>query len=143
MANQQAAKRVYNVERFILLDNTEVEVKDLPIKKLRKAQDLINKAMSGEPVLDDDGEPVIGDNGEPEVKVDEDAVYDAFFTIVELVMAGQEKCEKFLEPDNGRELLEDTLDQDTLYEIVRVSTGFDFLRVQRMVDQMMEKEVTR
>lgn len=142
MATQQA-KRVYNVERFILLDNTEVEVKDLPIKKLRKAQDMINKAMTGETVTDEDGEPVLDKHGDPQVKVEEDAVYDAFFSIVEMVMVNQEKCAKFLEPESGRELLEDTLDQDTLYEIVRVSTGFDFLRVQKMVDEMVEKEVTR
>lgn len=125
------AKKVYTVETIALLDGTEVEVKPLPIKRLRLAQNKINKAMSGSAPEDADDDA--------DVEVSEDEIWEAFFSVVELVMQGQSKCEKFLEPDNGRDLLEDTLDQDTLYEIVKISTGFDFLAMQKRMQALMEQ----
>lgn len=133
-------KRVYTVEHLELLDGTEVEVKPLSIKRLRKAQAGINKAMEGQDVLDDDGKPVLDKNGEPEKAYSDEAVFDAFFDVTELVMQGQKNCEKFLDPDDGRELLEDSVDQNTLYEIVKVSTGYDFLAVQERIQKIMEAQ---
>lgn len=135
-------KTVYTVERLQLLDGTEVEVRNLPIKKLRRANDLINKAMSGTPVIDEEtGEQAVDDDGQPLVEQTDDAMYDAFFDIVEMVMEGQKSCAKFLDEDGGRELLEDTMDQFTLYEIVKVSSGFDFLAMQKRIEQMMERDL--
>lgn len=132
-------KRVYTVERFILLDDTEVEVKPLAIKKLRNAQDKINNALLGVPVLDDDGEPVLDDDGEVKREASDELLFDALFDVIELVMVGQKSCEKFLEEEKGRDLLEDTVDQDTMYEIIRVSTGYDFLAMQKRALQAMEQ----
>lgn len=133
-------KRVYTVEHLQLLDGTEVEVKPLSIKRLRKAQAGINKAMEGQDVLDDNGDVVLDDKGEPEKEYSDEVVFDAFFDVVEMVMQGQKGSEKFLEPESGRELLEDSVDQGTLYEIVKVSTGYDFLAVQERIRTIMEAQ---
>lgn len=142
MSQKQAAKRVYTVEHIELLDGTEIEVKPLPIKRLRRAQDAINAAMLGTVKTDDEGKEIVGTDGEPEREQSEDDIWDAFVSVVELVMQGQESCEKFLEPEQGRDLLEDTLDQDTLYEIVRISTGYDFLAMQKQIEEMMRTGAT-
>lgn len=134
-------RRVYTVEYFTLLDDTEVEAKPLPIKRLRLAQDKINKALKGDPVLDEDGNPVLDENGEEQTQVSDIALIDAFLDVTELVMQGQPKCAKFLDED-GRELLEDTIDQDTLYAIVKAATGYDFLAVQQRIEELMEKGLT-
>lgn len=136
------AKKVYTVEHLELMDGTVLEVKPLPIKRLRAAQRLIQDALNGEEVLDDDGNPVTDDNGEAQRNVDDDALTDALIDVTEMVMRGQEKCEKFLEPESGRELLEDSVDQQTLYEIIKVSTGYDFLAMQQRMQAMMEREMT-
>lgn len=122
-------KRVYTVEHFELLDGTKVEAKPLPIKRLRTAQAAIREVFkTAEEQNEDSGEAT------------DDALMDACVDIVLSTMRNQKSCEKFLEPDNGRELLEDSLDQDTMYEIVRVATGFDFLAMQKNAQKMMEME---
>lgn len=135
-------KKVYTVESLVLLDGTVVEVKPLPIKRLRAAQRAIQDALAGTELTDDDGNVLLDKDGEPQREVSDDALMDAFLDVTEMVMKNQEKCEKFLEPDNGRELLEDSVDQETLYEIVRVSTGYDFLAMQKRMQAIMEKEMS-
>ena len=145
MAQQQKAKAVYDREYYLLMDDTEVEVKPLPIKKLRKATNLINNAIKGHPVTNEDGEPVYNENGEPQTQVDDEELIDALLQVVVFVMEDRSNvkaCEKFLEPDDGRELLEETIDQTTMYEIVRVATGYDFLKMSKMVEEMMQTGVT-
>lgn len=136
-----APKQVYTVEQLKLQDGTVVEVKQLPIKRLREAQRIIQDALSGTPVTDEDGEPVLDKNGEPETEVSDEEVVDAFIDVTLMVMKNQEKCEKFLNGDEGREELEDAVDQDTLYEIIRISTGYDFLAMQKRMQTMMEREM--
>lgn len=150
----QQAKRVYTVEHLALQDGTEVEAKPLPIKRLRQAQKKISAAMEGTPKYDEEGNPVIDKDGDHEKDYDDNAVYDAFIDVVLLVMQGQKSCEKFLDPGeelpeddedyegpprNGRELLEDTIDQDSLYEIVKVSTGYDFLAMTQQVQEILKE----
>lgn len=136
MANK--AREVYTTETLALQDGTTVEVRPLPIKRLKVAQKIINDAMTGVPQVDDNGEPVLDEDGEQVYLTDSDVLTDAFFQVVEMVMKNQAGCEKFLEPESGRGELEDTLDQDTMYEIVRVATGYDFLAFQRKVQEAME-----
>ena len=136
------AKRVYTVEVIELQDGTEVEVKPLPIKRLRKAQDVINKAMTGTPRLDDEGNEVKGDDGEVIRDASDEDIWDAFIAVVLMVMQNQSGCEKFLDGDEGKELLEDTIDQESLYEIVKVSTGYDFLAMQKQVEELMRTGAT-
>lgn len=127
------SKRVYTVESLELLDGTEVEVRPLPIKRLRVAQDAINKALSGPEDEDDEAD----DNTE-------ENLMSVFLDITQTVMQlnGGEKTAKFL-GDDGRDTLEDTIDQDTLYEIVKVATGFDFLAMNERVQKMLDAGITR
>ena len=126
-------KRVYNVEVLELLDGSEVEVRPLPIKKLRIAQDSINKALTFSGEEDSDSEDA------------EENMINVFLDIVETVIKvnGSEKLAKFMDPESGRDELEDTLDQDTMYEIVKVATGFDFLAMNERVQKMLDAGVTR
>lgn len=129
------SKRVYNVEVLELLDGSEVEVRPLPIKKLRVAQDSINKALSY--------------SAEEEVDENEaeDNMIDVFLNIVMTVIkttgGDNEKLAKFTDPETGKEELEDVLDQDTMYEIVKVATGFDFLAMNERVQKMLEAGITQ
>ena len=126
-------KRVYNVEVLELLDGSEVEVRPLPIKKLRIAQDSINKALT-----------FSGDDESDSEEAEENMI-NVFLDIVETVIKvnGSEKLAKFIDPETGREALEDTLDQDTMYEIVKVATGFDFLAMNERVQKMLDAGVTQ
>lgn len=137
MANEP--KRVYTVEYLELLDGTKVEVKPLSIKRLRKAQAGINAAMAGEELRDEEGNVLLDEDGDPQKEYSDDAVFEAFFDVVEMVMLNQKNCEKFLEPDDGREYLEDNIDQNTLFEIVKLSTGYDFLAVQERVQKILQE----
>lgn len=129
------SKRVYNVEVLELLDGSEVEVRPLPIKKLRVAQDSINKALSYS------AEEEVDDNEA------EDNMIDVFLNIVMTVIkttgGDNEKLAKFTDPETGKEELEDVLDQDTMYEIVKVATGFDFLAMNERVQKMLEAGITQ
>lgn len=135
----QSVKTVYTVEHFKLLDGTELEVKPLPIRRLRKANDLINTALAGSPVLDEDGEPLLDSDGDPRTETKDDDVIDAFIDVVLIVMQGQPKCENFLDGDEGREELEDVMDQHTLFAIIKAATGFDFLEMQKRLQALMER----
>ena len=127
------SKRVYNVEVLELLDGSEIEVRPLPIKKLRIAQDSINKALTFSGEEDSDTDEA------------EENMINVFLDIVETVIKvnGSEKLAKFVDPETGREELEDTLDQDTMYEIVKVATGFDFLAMNERVQKMLDAGVTQ
>lgn len=135
MAEKKNNKQVYTVEYFELMDGTEVEVKPLPIKRLRKAQNSINE------VIRSASEVVQNDEDADEVEDYDDRLVDVLIGVVHGVLQGQEGCEKFAGED-GRELLEDTLDQDTMYEIIRVSTGFDFLAMRKRAETMMQETLT-
>lgn len=130
-------KKVYTVEYFELMDGTKVEAKPLPIKRLREAQRLIQGVFKQAQELADSKEPIPDD-----AETTDERLIDACISVVSMVMRNQEDCEKFLEPDNGRELLEDTLDQETMYEVVRVATGYDFLAMQRQATELMAAEGT-
>lgn len=130
-------KKVYTVEYFELMDGTSVEAKPLPIKRLREAQRLIQGVFKQAQELVDSKEPIPDD-----AETTDERLIDACISVVSMVMRNQEDCEKFLEPDNGRELLEDTLDQETMYEVVRVATGYDFLAMQRQATELMAAEGT-
>lgn len=126
MANTKATE-VYTVEHFKLMDGTEVEVRPLAIKRLRQAQRKINAVFEK-----------MREDAENADKYDEE-LEDNLLDIVEWVMRGQDNCKKFLDPDNGRELLEDTLDQHTLYEVIRVSTGYDFLATAQKAQEALKE----
>lgn len=130
-------KKVYTVEHFGLMDGTSVEAKPLPIKRLREAQRLIQGVFKQAQELADTSQPLPDDADSTD-----DKLTDACIDVVLMVMRNQEASEKFLEPDNGRELLEDTLDQETMYEIVRVATGYDFLAMQRQATELMATGAT-
>lgn len=129
-------KRVYTVEYFELMDGTEVEVKPLPIKRLRKAQSTINKVIRQASESAEQG----GDTSDAEDF--DDQLIDALIDTVLMVMQGQEKCSHFTTEEGGREALEDTIDQESMYEIVRVSTGFDFLGMKERAEKAMEGMLT-
>lgn len=125
------AKRVYTVEHISLQDGSVVEVKPLTIKRSREASALLKK-FQGIPLTNDDGTPKLDKKGEPETRdmTDEEAE-QVLLDIVLIVMRGQDSCQKFLA---DREELEDSIDSPTIFEIVKIATGVDFLG---MMDQMM------
>lgn len=125
------SKRVYTVEHFELMDGTKIEAKPLSIKRLRAAQKMIQGVFKEAQEIAEADEPLPED-----AETTDDKLTDACISIVAMVMRNQEDCDKFLEPDNGRELLEDTLDQETMYEIVRVATGYDFLAMQKQATEL-------
>ena len=129
------SKRVYNVEVLELLDGSEVEVRPLPIKKLRVAQDSINKALSYS------AEEEVDDNEAEDNMID--VFLDIVMTVIKTTGGDNEKLAKFTDPETGKEELEDVLDQDTMYEIVKVATGFDFLAMNERVQKMLEAGITQ
>lgn len=134
------SSRVYTVETIELQDGTKMEVKPLSIKRNRQAKVLLNKILEPAEKKDEEGNPILDEEGTPEVEqlTDEEAT-DVMVDICAMSMEKQESCKHLLE---DREELEDALDQPTVYEIIKISTGFDFLeleaRMKAIANRLME-----
>lgn len=115
------ATEVYTTEIVRLLDETEVELKPLPISKLRKFMRMWSEHIANVSKR-------LEENENSEEKFTEadltDAQWDTFIKMSALGLEGQLKGErtekKFLE------YLEDVLDEQTIYRILKVTGGLDF-----------------
>lgn len=148
MAN---GKTVYTVEHLTLQDGTTITVKPLTIKRGREAQRLVNKIVAPEQLKDENGEPLKDENGDPVLdSVDsEDEANRIFLDLVLITLRGQENCAKYFEvtindagerEEVGRDRLEDALDMPTMMEIIKLSTGYDFLAIFQRTEQMLAGE---
>lgn len=106
------ATTVYDTIELELQNGVVVEIKPLPIKKLRKATNILN-SFSEKIASEEMNE------------LTESQVNDIFIdTLVEVVALVLEKSHKDLVSDIDE--FEDILDLPTMYEIVKIATGWDF-----------------
>lgn len=92
------AKTVYRSEELLLLDGTKVALKSLSIKKMKEFQARFA-------TLQDDS-------------TDNDSALDGLLDLTEI-------CLSTAEPElaKNREKLEESLDMETMYKIIEVTTG--------------------
>lgn len=130
------AKQVYTVEVIKLLDDTEVTVRPFSIKKNRLAKAKLDRIITPEILRDEAGEPILDEDGDeqPYEMTDEEAE-TLLLDVVEMAVASQH------EHLQDREVLEDVVDTLTAYEIIKVTTGYDFLEMQARMRRMMEKQM--
>ena len=130
------AKQVYTVEVIKLLDDTEVTVRPFSIKKNRLAKAKLDRIITPEILQDEAGEPILDEDGDeqPYEMTDEEAE-TLLLDVVEMAVASQH------EHLQDREVLEDVVDTLTAYEIIKVTTGYDFLEMQARMRRMMEKQM--
>lgn len=130
------AKQVYTVEVIKLLDDTEVTVRPFSIKKNRLAKAKLDRIVTPEILRDEAGEPLLDEDGDeqPYEMTDEEAE-TLLLDVVEMACASQH------EHLQDREVLEDVVDTLTAYEIIKVTTGYDFLEMQARMRRMMERQM--
>lgn len=145
--NQLNPKRVYTVEHLELQDGTVMEAKPLTIKRSRRAGKFLETINTGYPEYNEDGSPKLDKEGNQVYRrPTEDEVVELFMNIVLVGMEGQESCKKFFEstdeePNKGRELLEDALDERTMLEIVKITTGADFLTPMELIQNQVREQI--
>lgn len=117
------ATEVYTTEEIRFLDGTEVELRPLPISRLRKFMRLwsnhiaeVTKQMTESDKSDSEQEFAQADLT--------DAQYDAFIKMCALGLEGQLKGERT--DKQFITYLEDTLDEKTIYKILDVTGGLRF-----------------
>lgn len=131
------SKRVYTVEILTLLDDTAVTVKPFSIKKNRLAKEKINKIITPRAELDEAGDPVLDEDGnEVPYEMPEEEAETLFMDVVAMSIGDQAPHLA------DRETLEDVVDEKTMFEIIKVATGFDFLAMQARVQRLMENQIT-
>lgn len=117
------ATEVYTTEIMVLQDETEVEVRPLPISKMRKFMRMwsehINEVSRR---LDENSDKEDADRDFNEADLT-DAQYDTFIKMCALALEGQLKEDKT--EKKFLEYLEDNLDEPTIYKILKVSGGLD------------------
>ncbi len=115
------ATEVYTTEEIRLLDETEVELRPLPIAKLRKFTRMWSEHIQGVTKKIAENE----DKEEGEDKYTEadltDEQFDTFIKMCALGLEGQLKGEKT--DKQFISYLEDTLDEQTIYKILEVTGG--------------------
>lgn len=131
-------KRAYDVVHLELLNGKTIVVKPFSIKKTRLARPLLDKILSTETQKDDEGKEILDANGEPLPVVTADESENLFLDLCVMAMEGQKELESLV---NDRDKLEDSLDTYTIYEIVRVATGYDFLEMIKRGQALQEKMV--
>lgn len=125
------ATEVYTVETVLLLDDTEVELRPLPIAKLRKFtrmwSDHLN--MVRRTFVELDKEPAEGEDGQTEADREAvsnkmtDAQFDVFIKMCALGLESQLKGEKTDKQFLSH--LEDILDEHTIYRILERTGGLN------------------
>lgn len=118
------ATTVYDILEVELQDGTAVEIRPLPISKMRKATAILNKfTKSAAGGLYDE--------------LEESEVSDLFIdTLVDVVALAIEAKHKALSLD--KELLLDNLDMPTMYKIVEVSAGWNFGEADPKVQEALD-----
>lgn len=130
------AKQVYTVEVIKLLDDTEVTVRPFSIKKNRLAKAKLDRIVTPEILRDEAGEPILDEDGDEQpYEMTEEEAEALLLDVVEMAVASQH------EHLQDREVLEDVVDTLTAYEIIKVTTGYDFLEMQARMRRMMEKQM--
>lgn len=130
------AKQVYTVEVIKLLDDTEVTVRPFSIKKNRLAKAKLDRIVTPEILRDESGEPILDEDGDEQpYEMTEEEAEALLLDVVEMAVASQH------EHLQDREVLEDVVDTLTAYEIIKVTTGYDFLEMQARMRRMMEKQM--
>ena len=120
-------KRVYNVERYELLDGTEMEVRPFSIKKNRKAKELLNRIINSGVKKDEEGKELEDEFGQPIPEMTDEEAEAIFIDVVAMAMIGQSSCAHLLD---DRDKLEDSLDDGTVFAVIKATTGYDFLAMQ-------------
>src|SRR5690606_23733787 len=129
-------KRVYNVEYIELLDGKQMVVKPFSIKKNRIAKEKLNAILDPEVVKDEEGEPVLDEEGNPTPVLSDEEAEAILLDVTAMAMEGQEKLASLLE---DRDNLEEALDLETMYEIIKVATGYDFLEMQERMKRTQQQ----
>lgn len=116
------ATEVYTTETLRLLDETEVEIRPLPIVKLRKFHKLWSGHMkSVQSALK------AAEANEEEDSFDDDALADEQWTVfIQMCALGLESQLKGEKTDRQfLTYLEEVLDQDTIYRILKVTGNLE------------------
>jgi len=129
-------KRVYNVEYIELLDGKQMVAKPFSIKKNRIAKEKLNAILDPEVVKDEEGEPVLDEEGNPTPVLSDEEAEAILLDVTAMAMEGQEKLASLLE---DRDNLEEALDLETMYEIIKVATGYDFLEMQERMKRTQQQ----
>lgn len=117
------ATEVYTTETIRLLDETEVELRPLPISKLRKFTRIWAEHIKGvraklQAAVDSDDENAAEEFGEADLT---DEQYDVFIKLCAFGLEGQLKDGKT--DKQFAAYLEDVLDEATIYRILNVTGG--------------------
>lgn len=129
-------KRVYNVEYIELLDGKQMVAKPFSIKKNRIAKEKLNAILDPEVVKDEEGKPVLDEEGNPTPVLSDEEAEAILLDVTAMAMEGQEKLASLLE---DRDNLEEALDLETMYEIIKVATGYDFLEMQERMKKTQQQ----
>lgn len=131
-------KQVYTVEVIKLLDGTDVTVRPFSIKKNRLAKAKLDEVITPKILKDENDEPILDEDGkeQPDIMTDEQAE-ELMLDVVEMAVKGQ------ADHIDDRDVLEDVVDTLTMYEIIKVTTGYDFLEMQERMQKIMAAQMER
>ena len=142
--NRPQGRSVTSVNYIALQDERVLAVRKFTIKKNKDASKIVYDALNGSPVIDEEtGEAEVDKNGDPVLNVSEDDITEAFLKVVSMVAEGQKGFDDFEDSEEGYDAMMECIDEETLYEIVKVSTGVDFLAMMQRMQKLAEEEVNR
>lgn len=115
------ATEVYTTEEIVLLDGSEVEIRPLPIAKLRKFSRIWSEHISEMSKKFVEREDEDSDLTDADLT---DAQFDAFIKMCALGL--EQELKGTMTDKQFREHLENVLDESTIYKILKVTGNLSF-----------------